>query len=318
LQPKHLREEEVFVSKKIKTIKKSNRQNTRFLHVMMLPAVIFTCIFCYLPMFGLVMAFQDYKGFLGFTGSKFVGLENFIYIFKMPGFLSALRNTVSIAFFKIILSILVPLVLALLLNEVVKHARYKKLVQTVIFIPYFLSWAILGGVIQQILGYNGSINELLKDLGMTPILFLLNNQWFRPIIITTDVWKGMGYNMVVFLAAITNVDIALYEVAKIDGANRWQQLLNITIPGIRPIVILLTILGLGNILNAGFEQILMLYNPVVYSTGDIIDTFVYRLGIEKMEYSYAAAAGLFKSAVSFVFVMITIKLANKFSDYRVF
>jgi len=269
-------------------------------------------------MFGLVMAFQDYKGFLGFTGSKFVGLENFIYIFKMPGFLSALRNTVSIAFFKIILSILVPLVLALLLNEVVKHARYKKLVQTVIFIPYFLSWAILGGVIQQILGYNGSINELLKDLGMTPILFLLNNQWFRPIIITTDVWKGMGYNMVVFLAAITNVDIALYEVAKIDGANRWQQLLNITIPGIRSIVILLTILGLGNILNAGFEQILMLYNPVVYSTGDIIDTFVYRLGIEKMEYSYAAAAGLFKSAVSFVFVMITIKLANKFSDYRVF
>jgi len=302
----------------MKAVKKSNRQNTRFLHVMMLPAVIFTCIFCYLPMFGLVMAFQDYKGFLGFTGSEFVGFENFIYIFKMPGFLSALGNTVIIAFFKIILSILVPLALALLLNEVEKHVRYKRLVQTVIFIPFFLSWAILGGVLQQILGYNGSVNEFLTELGFEPILFLLNNKWFRPIIIATDIWKGMGYNMVIFLAAITNIDISLYEVSKIDGANRWQQLFNITLPGISPIVILLTILGLGNILNAGFEQILMLYNPIVYSTGDIIDTFVYRLGIQKAEYSYAAAAGLFKSAVSFVFVMITIKLANKFSDYRVF
>ena len=298
--------------------KKNNPRNTTSFHLMLLPAVILTFIFCYLPLFGLVMAFQDFKPFPSFFGSKFVGLDNFIYIFQMPGFISSIKNTVIIAFFKIILSILVPLTLALLINEITKHVRYKKFVQTVIFLPYFFSWAILGGVMQQLFGFDGMINDLLEALGISKILFLLSNTWFRPIVILTDIWKLMGYNMIIFLAAITGLDTSLYEVAKIDGANRFKQLYYVTIPGIRPMIILLTILGLGSILNANFEQVLILYNPVVYSSGDIIDTFVFRLGIYNSQYSLAAAAGLFKSIVSFIFVGIAYWCANKFSDYRVF
>ena len=235
----------------------------------------------------------------------------------MPSFWNALRNTFIIAFFKITLSILVPLVLALLLNELIGQ-KFKRLVQTTIFIPYFFSWAILGGMVIEIFAYDGAINHFINLLGGESIAFLVSNDWFREIIIGTDVWKGMGYNTVLFLAAITNVDPTLYEAAMVDGAGRWKQLLKITIPCISGMVILLTILGLGGILNAGFEQIFILYNPIVEQTVDIIDTFVYRLGIISTQYSAAAAAGLFKSIVSMVFVGVSYWIAYKTTDYRVF
>ena len=264
------------------------------------------------------MAFQDFKPLLGFTKSKFVGFEQFAYIFTMPSFRQAFVNTFIIAFFKIILSILVPLVLSLMLNEVVK-SWFKRSVQTIIFIPYFFSWAILAGMLLEIFAYDGIINNVMQNLfNMEPIAFLVSNKYFRTIIIASDVWKGMGYNTVLLLAAITNVDASLYEAAKVDGASRWQQVLHVTLPSILPMVAVLTVLGLGGILNAGFEQILVMYNPTVEKTVDILDTLVYRLGIAGHQYSAAAAMGLFKSFVSLIFVGVSYWILYKKSDYRVF
>ncbi len=298
--------------------KRKGLYRTRELHVMLVPAVVFTAVFSYLPLFGLVMAFQEFKPLLGFRGSSFVGLKQFQYIFTMPSFKIAFVNTVIIAFFKIILSILVPLVLSLMLNEVTK-SWYKRAVQTIVFIPYFFSWAILAGMILEIFAYDGIINNALNALlGNERIAFLVSNQYFRSIIIASDVWKGMGYNTVLMLAAITNVDAALYEAAQVDGAGRWKQVLHITLPSILPMVAVLTVLGLGGILNAGFDQILIMYNPTVEKTVDILDTLVYRMGIAGRQYSAAAAMGLFKSVVSIIFVGISYLILYKKSDYRVF
>lgn len=286
-------------------------------HLMLLPGVLFTAIFAYLPMAGLVMAFQKFNPIKGFTESKFVGWDNFTYIFNLPGFYDALWNTLYISVLKIIFGLLVPLVLALLLNELV-HARFMKYVQTAIFVPYFLSWVILGGIIKQIFSLTGPINQVIEGLGNEPIMFLLNNKWFPIVIVITYVWKSMGYNMIVFLAAIVGIDTSLYEAAEIDGASRWQRVRFITIPSIMPMILLIGILSLGSLLNAGFDQVFMLYSPVVYESGDILDTFVYRLGIFDRQYSPAAAVGLFKSAVSLIMVSFSYWIAYKVSDYRIF
>ena len=298
--------------------KKKSLYRTRELHVMLIPAVLFTTIFAYLPIFGLVMAFQDFKPLMGFRESPFVGLKQFQYIFTMPSFRTAFVNTMIISFFKIVLSILVPLILSLMLNEVTK-SWFKRSVQTIVFIPYFFSWAILAGMILEIFAYDGIINNTMMHLfGMDPTAFLVSNKYFRTIIIGSDVWKGMGYNTVLLLAAITNVDPTLYEAAQVDGAGRWKQVLHVTLPSILPMVAVLTVLGLGNILNAGFEQILIMYNPTVERTVDILDTLVYRLGMTSHQYSVAAAMGLFKSVISLIFVGTSYLILYKKSDYRVF
>ena len=298
--------------------KKKSLYRTRELHVMLIPAVVFTTVFAYLPIFGLVMAFQDFKPLMGFRESPFVGLKQFQYIFTMPSFRTAFVNTMIISFFKIILSILVPLILSLMLNEVTK-SWFKRSVQTIVFIPYFFSWAILAGMILEIFAYDGIINNTMMHLfGMEPTAFLVSNKYFRTIIIGSDVWKGMGYNTVLLLAAITNVDPTLYEAAQVDGAGRWKQVLHVTLPSILPMVAVLTVLGLGNILNAGFEQILIMYNPTVERTVDILDTLVYRLGMTSHQYSAAAAMGLFKSVISLIFVGTSYLIIYKKSDYRVF
>ena len=298
--------------------KKKSLYRTRELHVMLIPAVVFTTVFAYLPIFGLVMAFQDFNPLMGFRESPFVGLKQFQYIFTMPSFRTAFVNTMIISFFKIILSILVPLILSLMLNEVTK-SWFKRSVQTIVFIPYFFSWAILAGMILEIFAYDGIINNTMMHLfGMEPTAFLVSNKYFRTIIIGSDVWKGMGYNTVLLLAAITNVDPTLYEAAQVDGAGRWKQVLHVTLPSILPMVAVLTVLGLGNILNAGFEQILIMYNPTVERTVDILDTLVYRLGMTSHQYSAAAAMGLFKSVISLIFVGTSYLILYKKSDYRVF
>ena len=298
--------------------KQKSLYRTRELHVMLIPAVVFTTVFAYLPIFGLVMAFQDFKPLMGFRESPFVGLKQFQYIFTMPSFRTAFVNTMIISFFKIILSILVPLILSLMLNEVTK-SWFKRSVQTIVFIPYFFSWAILAGMILEIFAYDGIINNTMMHLfGMEPTAFLVSNKYFRTIIIGSDVWKGMGYNTVLLLAAITNVDPTLYEAAQVDGAGRWKQVLHVTLPSILPMVAVLTVLGLGNILNAGFEQILIMYNPTVERTVDILDTLVYRLGMTSHQYSAAAAMGLFKSVISLIFVGTSYLILYKKSDYRVF
>ena len=291
--------------------------NTKSLHIMLMPAVIFVLLFSYVPIFGIIMAFQEYKPLLGFTGSEFVGFEQFRYIFSLQSFRIAFRNTFIIAFSKIVLNIIVPLTLSLLLNEITR-SWFKRTVQTIIFIPFFFSWAILAGMVMEVFSYTGVINKTIEVLGGEAIPFLISNDYFRTILVSSDVWKGMGYNTVLFLSAITNIDPTLYEAAQVDGASKWKQLTKITIPGIFTMIVLLTILGLGNILNAGFEQILIMYNPTVERTVDILDTLVYRLGIAGRQYSAAAAMGLFKSIVSMVFVGGSYWLAYKTTDYRVF
>lgn len=287
------------------------------LHIMLIPGIIVTLIYAYVPMFGIVMAFQKFNSALGFTGSKWVGLKNFKFIFSLPDFSQAFRNSIYISFLKIVFGLVVPLILALLINEINKM-WFKKFVQTSIFVPYFLSWAVLGGIIFEIFSLQGPINRMLGNMGIDAIYFLGDNKWFPFVLVSTDVWKSMGYNMVVFLAAITNINPSLYEAASVDGADRWKQTFHITLPGMMPIIILIMTLSIGSILNAGFEQVLMLYSPQVYRSGDIIDTLVYRLGLIDGKLSPAAAAGLFKSVISLILVSISYFLAYKVSDYRIF
>nr|WP_218653013.1 ABC transporter permease subunit [Paenibacillus sp. 79R4] len=296
----------------VKTLKKEYA-----LHLMLLPGVIITLIYAYGPMAGLVMAFQQFEPLSGFFKSEFVGWDNFKYVFELPDFMQVLWNTILIAICKMVLFLLVPLVLALLLNEVTKR-WFSRVIQSAIFLPFFLSWTVLGGVVIELFSLNGPVNGLLEALGMEPIMFMLNNGWFRGIVIGSDVWKGMGYNMIVMLAAITGINATLYEAAEVDGAGRWKQMLNITLPGMMPILILLGVLSLGGILNAGFEQILIMYNPTVYEGGDIIDTFVYRLGMFSQQFGPAAAVGLFKSVVSLIMVSTTYYAAYKYNNYRIF
>ncbi|MBJ9987084.1 MULTISPECIES: sugar ABC transporter permease [Paenibacillus] len=287
------------------------------LHLMLLPGVIVTLIYAYGPMAGLVMAFQQFEPLSGFFHSKFVGFDNFKYVFAMPDFKQVLWNTIVIAVIKMVLFLLVPLILALLLNEVTKR-WFSRFIQSAVFLPFFLSWTVLGGVIIELFSLSGPVNGLMTAMGLKPIMFMLDNEWFRGIVIGSDVWKGMGYNMIVMLAAITGINATLYEAAEVDGAGRWKQMIHITLPGMAPILILLGVLSLGGILNAGFEQILIMYNPTVYEGADIIDTFVYRLGMFSQQFGPAAAVGLFKSAISLVLVSLTYYAAYKYNNYRIF
>ncbi|GLI10689.1 protein LplB [Paenibacillus tyrfis] len=287
------------------------------LHIMLIPGVILTLIYSYGPMAGLVMAFQNFEPLSGFFKSEWVGWDNFTYVFHLPDFKQVFWNTILISIFKIVLFLLVPLILALLLNEVTKR-WFSRLVQSTIFLPFFLSWTVLGGIVIEIFSLNGPVNSLLSFLGLKEIMFMLDNGWFRGIIIGSDVWKSMGYNMIVMLAAITGINGTLYEAAEVDGAGRWKQMLHITLPGMLPMLILLGVLSLGNILNAGFEQILIMYNPTVYEGADIIDTFVYRLGLFSQQFGPAAAVGLFKSVISLGLVSIAYYAAYKYNNYRIF
>ena len=288
------------------------------LHLMLLPMVIFLLIYSYYPMAGILIAFERYNPRKGFFNSPWIGLENFRYVFKMPNTGQILYNTVFISFMKMLFGLIVPIFFAIML-DLVKHSGYKRVIQTLIYIPYFLSWIVLSGILIDILSPStGIVNQILGFFGIDPIFFLGNENVFPGVLIVSDVWKGFGYGTVVYLAAITSIDMELYDAAKIDGANRLKQVRYVTLPGIMPIIVLMATLSLGNILNAGFDQILNLYNPTVMKTGDIIDTFVYRIGLQNNQYGIASAMGLFKSVVSFAFISIGYTLAYKFADYRVF
>lgn len=298
--------------------RKMERKRNLPLHIMLIPGVIISLIFVYIPLLGSVMAFQDFNPVKGFFGSEWVGFDNFEFIAYLPGSFKILWNTIYIAFFKIVLNVVVPVTFALLLNEISSN-RTKRLFQTFVYMPNFLSWVILSGIFIDILSpSDGIVNIFLSKLGIDPIYFLGDTTWFPITMILTDVWKGFGFGTVVYLASLTSIDPSLYESAVMDGANRWQQTIHITLPGIMPIIILMSVLGLGNILNAGFDQIFNMLSPSVYETGDVIDTFVYRLGILQRQYSPAAAVGLFKSVVSFVFVSLSYVLADKLANYRIF
>lgn len=299
-----------------KTWKQEVRHNWP-LYILLLPSVILAIVFCYVPMGGLVMAFQNYKPWLGITGSEFVGLSNFKQIFVFKESYQAIINTLIIAVSKIILGLIVPIVMALLLNEV-QHMGLKKGIQTLVYLPHFLSWVTVAGMLRDILGLDGIVNGFLQRFGVEPIFFLGEAGMFRQIVVLSDLWKGFGFGMIVYLAAISNIEQSLYEAAQMDGANRWQQTLYITLPGIMPMVIVMATLSLGNVLNAGFDQIFNMYSPLTYSTGDIIDTYVYRQSLINGQYSFGTAVGLFKSGISLLLTVVAYKLAYKFAGYRIF
>ncbi|MEZ3462784.1 MAG: ABC transporter permease subunit [Lachnospiraceae bacterium] len=287
------------------------------LYVMILPSFVLAVIFCYVPMGGLVMAFQDYKPWLGISGSQFVGMDQFKQIFMFRESYQAIINTLVIAVAKIIFGLIVPIVMALLLNEV-RNAGLKKGIQTLVYLPHFLSWITVAGMLRDILGLDGIVNAFLQKLGVEPIFFMGEAGMFRQIVVLSDLWKGFGFGMIVYLAAISNIDQSLYEAAEMDGANRWQQTMHITIPGIMPMIIVMATLSLGNVLNAGFDQIFNLYSPLTYSTGDIIDTYVYRQSLVNGQYSFGTAVGLFKSGVGLLLTAVAYRLAYKFAGYRIF
>jgi len=288
------------------------------LHLMILPSLILVLIFCYGPMMGIVIAFQKFIPTKGFTGSEWVGLDNFRYVISLPDTLLVLKNTVFIAVMKIISGLIVPLIVALLINEVL-HKFAKRSIQTLIYLPHFLSWTILGGVLIDILSPStGIVNALIKGLGFEPIYFLGNNQWFPYVLVITNVWKEFGFSTILYLAALTSISPVLYEAAVMDGANRIRQTWHITLPGMRPIIILLATLSLASVLNAGFDQVFVLYNPQVYESGDIIDTYVYRMGLLSAQFGPATAIGLFNSIVSFMLISVSYVLAYRFANYRIF
>lgn len=284
------------------------------MYLLLLPGLALLILFKYVPMYGILIAFQDYNIFEGIGGSEWVGFANFAKMFQSAEFYQVLWNTLALNIFKIIFMFPVPIILALLLNEM-RCEIYKKTVQTIIYIPHFLSWVVVGGLFVTILSpSSGIVNNIIKIFGGESIPFMTSNTWFRSVLVVSATWKEAGYNAVIYIAAISGISQEIYEAAKMDGAGRFKQMIHITLPELSSTIILMLILRLGQILISGTEQVLMMYNPVVYETGDIIGSYVYRMGIGKMEYSFTTAVGLFESLVGFVLVLSGNALSRKLLD----
>jgi len=298
-------------------LRKEWRQN-RLLHLMVLPSLIIVLIYSYGPMAGSVIAFKKFLPAKGIFNSPWIGWDNFQYILLMPDTPRIIANTVTIAVMKMGLGLIVPITAAILLNEV-RQALFRRTFQTLVYLPHFLSWVILSGILIDILSpTSGIVNQFLGWLGFKPIYFLGDNRWFQFTVVLSDIWKEFGFGTIVYLAALTGISPTLYEAAEADGAGRWRQVWHISLPGMTPIIVLMAVLSLGNVLNAGFDQIFNLYSPQVYESGDIIDTFVYRLGIQQFQYGVATAVGLFKSVISFVLISLSYFLAYRLANYRIF
>ncbi|WP_254639672.1 sugar ABC transporter permease [Cohnella sp. GbtcB17] len=281
---------------------------------MVLPGLIFLLVFSYIPMYGVLMAFQDYSLFKGFFGSPWVGFKHFEMFFGAPEFWTVIRNTVVISMLKLLIGFPAPILLALMLNEI-RGRVFKRTIQTISYLPHFLSWVIVSGLVASLLSTeNGSLNLLLQQLNLIgePINFLSLPEYFWSILVVTDVWKEIGFSSIVYLAAIAGVDPHLHEAAAVDGASRLRQMFSITLPAIMPVIVVFLILAIGNLLNAGFENILLLAsNPVLRDVSDVLDTYVYRIGIQNSRYSYATAAGLFKALISVGLLVAANQLARR-------
>ncbi|MFF2155226.1 ABC transporter permease [Paenibacillus chitinolyticus] len=310
--------QQVNAGKARRTDAKKGYKQPWILHFMVLPAAVLVLIFSYIPMSGIIMAFQDYKPALGISGSPWVGLKHFRYMWENDYFLKITWNTLFFACSKMVMNLIIPFFFALLLNEVRKMAL-KRTIQTLVYLPHFLSWVTLSGILIDMLAQTGLINQFLVSVfGIKPIFFLGDGNWFRFTIIFSDVWKEFGFNTIIFLAALSGINPSLYEAAEVDGAGRWKQTFYITIPALIPITIVIATLALGNVLNANFDQVFNLYSPLIYQQGDIIDTFVYREGLLSGQFSFATAVSLFKSFISLILIAISYRLAYRFAGYRIF
>ena len=282
-------------------------------YLMLIPAVVLLFIFSYIPMYGIVIAFKNYKPQLGIWGSPWVGLEHFAKFFTSAHFPVLLRNTLSISVYSLLAGYPCSIILALLLNEV-RCAKYKKVVQTISYMPYFISSVVVCGMLKSFLSYDGMFNALNNLMGREPISFLSEPKYFQHIIVWAGVWQGMGWNSIIYMAALSAIDTQLYEAARIDGCGRLRQAWHVTIPGIMPTVIMLLIMSVGSILTVGTDNILLLYNPMTYETGDVFGTYTYRLGIRGGQYDYTAAVGLAETVVGFIMIVIVNWISRKTTE----
>jgi putative aldouronate transport system permease protein len=286
----------------------------RHIYLFLLPAIIWFLTFCYYPMYGALLAFKDFKYNLGIIGSPWVGFRYFEYFLSDPKFYEVLRNTLAISFLKLIFGFPAPIILALMLNEV-RCARFKKVVQTISYLPHFVSWVVVVTLLQKILSPNaGLINDIRYEMGLEPIFFMGIKSLFLPLVIISSVWKGVGWGSIIYLAALSNIDPNLYEAAEIDGAGRWRMLFNITLPSIVPTIAILLIFNLSGILSAGFDQIYLMQTPSTMSVSEILDTYVLKLGLLDGQFSYSTAVGLFRSLVSMVLIVTVNTISKKISE----
>lgn len=296
----------------MQSLKQSLRQHWAA-YLMLIPAVVLLFIFAYIPMYGIVIAFKNYKPQLGVLGSEWVGLKHFRDFLGSAHFPLLLRNTLSISLYTLLVGFPAPILLALLLNEV-RHARYKKVVQTISYMPYFISTVVICGMLKSFLSYDGLINALTGHLGIPPVSFLSEPAYFQSIIVWSGVWQGVGWNSIIYMAALSSIDQQLYEAARIDGCGRLRQAWHVTLPGILPTIIILLILSLGSFLSVSTDNILLLYTPLTYETGDVFGTYTYRLGIKGGKYDFTAAVGLAETAVNFLLIILFNTISKKLTE----
>lgn len=300
-----------------RTLKKNSKRTLlskiiyyKSFYIMLFSGIVYFIIFKYLPMWGVAIAFKDFYPFRGFSGSEWVGLKHFVKLFNSPDFYNILRNTILISLYKLLMGFPAPIILALLLNELY-NMTFKRIIQTIAYLPHFVSWVILGGIMTLILSpSSGVVNYVIEALGGKPIYFLASTEWFRSVLVASDIWKHAGWGTIIYLAAIAGINMEQYEAAIVDGANRFKQMWHITVPSIRSIIVVLLILRLGHIMDVGFAQIFILYNPAVYDVGDVLETFVYRCGIAHGNFSFATAVGLFKSVVGLILLVVADRVAK--------
>lgn len=310
----------VSVGNTIKTSRNS-KNNTlkrvwkyRYIYLFMIPAIIWFIIFQYVPMFGLIISFKDYKYNMGILGSPWVGLRYFKNFLSDPMFFNVISNTLKISILKILFGFPAPIILALMLNEV-QNSKFKRVVQTVSYMPYFVSWVVVITLLSKFLSpTNGLINDIRVKMGLEAVYYQGKRELFYPLVVLTDIWKNAGWGSIIYLAALTSIDPGLYEAAEIEGAGRWAKTWHITLPGIRPTIGILFIMGLGGILNAGFEQILLMQTPPVMDIAEILDTYVLQRGIKMNQFGYATAIGLFSSVISLILVVIINYISRKYTE----
>ncbi len=290
----------------------------KYLYVMILPGFLYFVIFKYFPMWGIIISFQDYQPFLGISGSPWVGFKHFIRLFQEPTFFLLFKNTVILFLLNMTIYFPIPIILSLMLNEI-RREMFKKSIQTIIYIPYFMSWVIIVSLSYILLTtQDGIINELLVKFGMEKISFLTDPAWFRPVYILQVIWREAGWGTIVYLAAISGIDPQLYEAAKMDGASRWRQMWHITLPAIRSVIVILMLLKLGDILELGFDHVFLLLNGINREVAEIFDTYVYTAGVRQAQFSYSTAIGFFRAAVGLLMVMIANWLVRKAGEEGIY
>jgi putative aldouronate transport system permease protein len=286
----------------------------RHIYLFILPAVIWYLVFAYYPMYGVLIAFKDFKYNMGILGSPWVGLKYFKAFISDSSFYDVLRNTLSISFLKLLFGFPAPLILALMMNGI-RHNKFKRIVQTISYLPHFVSWVVVVTLLQKILSPNvGIVNDIRSAMGLEPIFFMGTPSLFYPLLVISDIWKGIGWGSIIYLAALTNIDPTLYEAAEIDGAGRWSMLFKITLPCLIPTVGILLIFSLSGILNAGFDQIYLMQSPATLGVSEVLDTYVLKTGIQQGQFGYSTAIGLFKSVISMILIVIVNNVSKRVSE----